>query len=204
MNAIRVPPSQRRTSSAAFAVALLALTTGWQGTALADAGAKLTKSPVAASPPEPAQATTLVKVDDAWVRATVKGQTASGGFMSLTASRDLTLIGFTTPAAGETELHDMVMEGDVMRMRAIDKLPLPAGQAITLKPGPGGKHLMLMDLKRQLKDGEQVVLKLKLRTADGKTLTQDITVPVKAARPMGGAAPRPAPSAHDGHGHHGH
>jgi len=99
--------------------------------------------------------------------------------MSLTASQDLTLLGFSTSIAGETELHEMVMDGNVMRMRAIESLALPAGQVITLKPGAGGKHLMLMDLKRQLKEGEDITLKLKLRGPDGKIATQEIKVPVK-------------------------
>lgn len=191
------PERYRYRLPAALAAIVMTMSAGWHGIGHADTAGQAARAPKAAKAAE----ATLVKVDDAWVRATVKGQTASGGFMSLTASRDLTLIGFTTPAAGQAELHDMVMEDDVMRMRAIDALPLPAGQAVMLKPGPGGKHLMLMNLKRQLKEGEQVALKLKLRTADGKTLTQDVTVPVRAMRPAGGAAPRPAASAH---GHHAH
>lgn len=178
MHGPRFPSRRIRTLPMAFALGLMALT------------ARV-----------PAQAETPVKVDDAWVRATVKGQTASGGFMSLTSSRDLTLIGFSTPAAGQAELHDMVMEGDVMRMRAIDALPLPAGQAVTLKPGPGGKHLMLMDLKRQLKEGEQVLLKLRLRTADGKALTQEVTVPVRRMQATAPAQPASAKGAEAAHAH---
>lgn len=142
-----------------------------------------------AKPATPAKASAdaaLVKVDDAWVRPTVKGQTASGGYMSLTASQNLTLVGFATMVAGETELHDMVMDGSVMRMRAIESLALPAGQTVTLKSGPGGKHLMLMDLKQQLNEGDVLILTLKLRNEQGKTLTQDIRVPVKASPMMQG------------------
>ena len=125
----------------------------------------------------------LVKADAAWIRATVKGQTATGGFMSLTAAQPLTLMGFSTSAAGESELHEMVMDGSVMRMRAIETLALPAGKTVTLRPGAGGQHLMLMDLKQPLRDGEEVLLTLQLRTADGQRLTQDIKVPVKAQKP---------------------
>jgi copper(I)-binding protein len=100
--------------------------------------------------------------------------------MTLTAQRDLTLVGFRTKVAGEAELHDMVMDGDVMRMRALDALSLPAGQPVALRPGPGGKHLMLMGLKGPLKAGDELSLTLKLRTPDGKTLTQTIKVPVQA------------------------
>lgn len=138
--------------------------------------------PKAAAPTQHAQAP-LVQVDGSWIRATVKGQMATGGFMSLTASQPLTLTGFSSPAAGESELHEMDMDGGVMRMRAIESLPLPAGKAVTLRPGAGGQHLMLMDLKQPLKEGDLVSLTLRLRTADGQNLTQDIKVPVRAQRP---------------------
>jgi copper(I)-binding protein len=150
-----------------------------------------------ANKPAVAAEAPVVKVENPWVRPTVKGQTASGGFMGLTASRDLTLIGFATPVAGETELHEMVMEGDVMRMRAVDALHLPSDQTVELKPGPGNKHLMLMDLKRQLKTGEALKLTLKLRDTDGKVFTQEIIVPVRAST-ASGAAVVPGGHQHDG------
>lgn len=121
----------------------------------------------------------LVKVSDAWIRATVKGQTGTGGFMNLTASQALTLTGFSTAAAADSELHEMAMDGGVMRMRAVPSLPLPAGQTVSLRPGMGGHHLMLMDLKQQLKEGDEVTVTLLLRAADGKVLKQDVKVPVK-------------------------
>lgn len=123
---------------------------------------------------------TLVKVDKAWIRATVKGQSGTGGFMNLTATQPMTLVGFSTAVAADSELHEMAMDGDVMRMHAVPSLPLPAGQTVELRPGMGGHHLMLMSLKQQLKEGDEVTLTLKLRTADGKALTQDIKVPVKS------------------------
>ncbi len=147
------------------------------------------------SAPETAQP--LVQVADAWVRQAVPGQTATGGFMTLTASRELTLVGFASPAAGETELHDMVMDGDVMRMRAMPSLALPAGQPVALRPGVGGQHLMLMGLKRPLKAGDTLSLTLKLRTPDGKLLKQTVKVPVLATAPKPAAA-EPA-AAHHGH-----
>jgi copper(I)-binding protein len=135
----------------------------------------------------------LVQVSDAWVRPAVPGQSATGGFMTLTAQRDLTLVGFHTKVAGETELHDMVMDGDVMRMRALDSLSLPAGQPVVLRPGPGGKHLMLMGLKGPLKAGDELPLTLKLRTPDGKALTQTVRVPVQAGPVKPSAAVPSAP-----------
>lgn len=148
----------------------------------ADKGDKADKA-AANKPPVNAEAnatTPLVKVSDAWIRATVKGQSGTGGFMNLTASQALTLTGFSSPVAADSELHEMAMDGGVMRMRAVPSLLLPAGQTVSLRPGMGGQHLMLMDLKRQLKEGDEVVLTLLLRTADGKAVKQDIKVQVKS------------------------
>src|SRR5260221_175469 len=82
-----------------------------------------------------------VKADAAWARASVPGQQATGAFMRLTAEEPLRLVGVESPAAGLAEVHEMKMEGDVMRMRAIDGLDLPKGVAVDLKPG--GYHVML-------------------------------------------------------------
>ncbi len=121
----------------------------------------------------------LVKVDDAWVRQAVKGQSGTGGFMTLTSRVPLTLVGFRSPVASSAELHEMSMQGDVMRMRAIDALPLPAGQAVALQHG--GHHLMLTGLKQPLSVGAQVPLTLLLRNGQGQVLKQTIKVPVQAA-----------------------
>ena len=76
-----------------------------------------------------------VKVEQPWVRATVPQQRATGAFMQLTASRDTRLVAAQSPVAGVVEIHEMVMERDVMKMRAIPGLPLPPGQAGGLQPG---------------------------------------------------------------------
>jgi copper(I)-binding protein len=128
----------------------------------------------------------LVKVDDAWIRPAVAGQMATGGFMSLTAKKNLTLVGFVSPVARSSELHEMAMDGDVMRMRAVPSIALPAGKTVSLQTGPGHQHLMLMDLRQPLKAGDEVRLTLKLRTPDGKSLTQTIKVPVKNGQMMQG------------------
>lgn len=135
----------------------------------------------------------LVQVEGAWIRATVKGQAVTGGFMDLTSSQALTLVGFETTVAKHAELHEMAMEGDVMRMRAIDALPLPAGTTVSLKPG--AHHLMLTDLKRPLSEGESVSLTLLLKGADGQVRKQVVSVPVKV---MWMAHPQ---SEHEHHAH---
>ena len=89
-----------------------------------------------------------VDVQNAWARATVQGQKATGAFMTLTAPSASKLVSVSSPVAGVAEVHEMKMEGDVMKMRAIPGLDLPAGKAVDLKPG--GYHVMLMDLKLPL------------------------------------------------------
>ena len=125
-----------------------------------------------------------VQVKDAWARPAVQGQTATGAFMSLTSSDGARLIGASSPVAGVVEIHEMVMDGNVMKMRAIPGLDLPPGRSVELKPG--GYHVMLMDLKRPLKVGERVPVELRLETRDKRLVTQPIEVEVAlacAARP---------------------
>ncbi len=126
-----------------------------------------------------------VTVKDPWVRGTVAEQKATGAFMLLTATADARLVSAASPVAGVVEIHEMRMEDNVMRMRAITGLALPAGKAVELKPG--GYHVMLMDLKRPLKDGETVPLTLTVESKDGKRTTLEVQAPVTAlAAPAGG------------------
>lgn len=128
-----------------------------------------------------AQAQTSVK--DAWVRATVPHQGATGAFMVITSAQGGELVGAASPVAGTVEVHEMKMDGDVMKMAAIDKLALPAGQAVELKPG--SYHVMLMNLKKEIKAGEAVPVTLTVKGADGKTETVSVQA---EARAMGAAA----------------
>lgn len=125
-----------------------------------------------------------VAVDAPWVRATVPQQTATGAFMRLTASRDLRLIGARSDVAQNTEVHEMAMQGQMMRMREVAAVPLPRGQAVAL--APGGYHVMLIGLKRPLSAGEQVALTLVFEDAGGKRSEQTVQAPV---RPLGAGAP---------------
>ena len=122
-----------------------------------------------------AHAQTTVK--DAWVRGTVAQQKASGAFMHITSAQGGKLLSVSSPVAGVAEIHEMAMQGDTMRMRAVPALELPAGKAVELKPG--GYHLMLMDLKNQLKAGETVPLTLVVEGKDGKRETVAVQAVVK-------------------------
>lgn len=119
-----------------------------------------------------------VVADNAWARASVTGQKATGAFMRLTASSATRLVRAESAAAGVTEIHEMKMDGDVMKMRAIAGLDLPAGQAVELKPG--GYHVMLMDLKQQMKGGDVVPITLVFEDEAKKRFTQEIKAPVTA------------------------
>ena len=81
-----------------------------------------------------------VTVQDAWVRGTVPGQTSSGAFMTLQSADGAKVVGVSTPVAGTAEIHEMKMEGNVMRMRAVPSLELPKGQTVQLKPGGMSVH----------------------------------------------------------------
>lgn len=107
-----------------------------------------------------------VKVDDPWVRTTVAAQKATGAFMQLTAAKPMKLVAASSPVAGMVEIHEMKMDDGVMKMRAVDALPLPAGQAVALKPG--SYHVMLMGLNGAIKAGDTVPLTLTLEGEDGK------------------------------------
>ena len=138
-----------------------------------------------------------VKIDNAWARATVQGQKATGAFMKITATQATQLVAVATPVAGVAEVHEMKMEGGVMKMRAMPALDLPAGQAVELKPG--GYHLMLMDLKAPLAKDSSVALTLTFRDAKGVETRQQVNVPVTTGMPQGGLSGH----AH-GHGAHKH
>ena len=130
-----------------------------------------------------AQTSPDVKVDAAWVRGTAEGQSGTGGFMTLTAKESLRLIGLASPVAGLVEVHEMKMENDVMKMRALPGLDLPAGKAVEFKSG--GNHIMLMDLKQTLKYGSKVPVTLTFADAQGKQSTMTVQMPVafKAPKP---------------------
>ena len=123
------------------------------------------------------------KVERPWARATVQGQDATGAYMTLTTTEPLTLLGAATPAAGIVEIHQMKMEGDVMKMRAVDTLPLKPGTPLLF--APNGYHFMLMDLKGPFRAGASIRMTLRFRDAKGAERTQEVTVPVALAAPGG-------------------
>lgn len=126
-----------------------------------------------------------VQVTGAWVRATVAGQMGSGAFMKITARAATRLVGISSPVAGVADVHEMKMDGDIMKMRAVQSLDLPAGKTVELKAG--GYHVMLMDLKQSLTAGSSVPLTLRFKNAKGVESKLDISVPVSTVAPGAGA-----------------
>ena len=140
-----------------------------------------------------------VTVSDAWVRATVPGQKASGAFMKITANANTKLIGVSSPVAGMAEIHEMKMDKDVMHMTALPNgLDLPAGKAVELKPG--GFHVMLMDIKAPLTKDSTVPMTLTLQDAKGVKSTVELKVLVGMQAP---AMPSHDHSTHN-HSEHNH
>jgi hypothetical protein len=136
---------------------------------------------IAIAVPCAAQAQTL-DIKNAWARATVQGQKASGAFMTITAKDAGKLVSVSSPVAGVVEVHEMKLAGDVMKMRAVaGGLDLPAGQAIELKPG--GYHVMLMDLKLPLVKDTTIPMTLVFKDAKGKESRTEIKLPVSTMKP---------------------
>jgi copper(I)-binding protein len=140
-----------------------------------------------------------VTVTDAWARATVQGQKATGAFMKITAKDNTKLVGVSSPVAAVAEIHEMKMDKDVMKMSALPNgLELPAGKAVELKPG--GYHVMLMDLKSPLTKDTTVPLTLTLQDAKGVKSTVELKVLVGMQPP---AMPSHDHSTHN-HSEHNH
>jgi copper(I)-binding protein len=125
-----------------------------------------------------------IAVTNAWARATVQGQKATGAFMTVTSKENSKLVAASTPVAGIVEIHEMKMDKDVMKMSALPNgLDLPAGKAVDLKPG--GFHIMLMDLKLPLNKDVAVPLTLTFQDSSGKKSQQVVQVPVSVQPPSG-------------------
>ncbi len=126
----------------------------------------------------PARAEPPIQLSQAWARPTVEGQTAGGAFVRIAnGGAGDRLLSASSPAAIAVELHTMSMDGEVMKMRQVEAIEVPAGKTVELKPG--GLHLMFMGLKAPLKAGSTVPLTLKFEKAGELS----VTVPVAQQAP---------------------
>jgi copper(I)-binding protein len=126
-------------------------------------------------------------ISQAWTRATPNGAKVGGGFLTVEnkGSAPDRLIGGSADVAGSVQVHEMSMDGGVMKMRPMEKgLTIDPGK--TVKLAPGGYHLMMMDLKSQLKQGDKVPVTLEFEKAGKVTVSLDVAG-VGAQGPGGGS-----------------
>lgn len=105
-----------------------------------------------------------VVVSDASARATAPGQESAAIRFSITSKKEARLMAIVSPVASAVEIHSMTHDNGVMKMRAIEFLPLPAGKMVKL--GMSGNHVMLLNLKNPLKAGDSVPLTITVEFAD--------------------------------------
>lgn len=117
-----------------------------------------------------------VTVSGAWVRATAPGQDTAAVSLKITSQKDGSLVGVSSKASAKAELHTMKMENDMMMMRRVQSLALPAKQEVSLGEGD---HIMLIGLKKPLKEGDTVKLTLTVEFADKTKENIDIKADVK-------------------------
>ena len=118
------------------------------------------------------------QVEDAWVRATVAGQPATGAFMHITSTTDSKLVGVSSPVAKMVQIHQSSMNNDVMSMRQVDSVELPAGKTVVFDAN--GYHVMFMGLAAQVKEGDKVPLTLTVQDAKGVQESVEVLAPARA------------------------
>ena len=122
-----------------------------------------------------------ISVSDAWARATMPGQMVSGAYMRIQSDTDARLVGVTSTAVPRVEVHEMKMDGGIMRMRELEAIELPKGKTVSL--APGGLHIMLMNLAQPIAAGDVIPLTLTVESG-GKRQTVEVNA---EARAIGGA-----------------
>jgi len=131
-----------------------------------------------------------INVSEAWARATMPGQPVSGAYMQIRSDADARLVGVSSPAVPRVEVHEMKMDGDVMRMREVKAIELPKGKTVSLQPG--GFHIMLMNLQKPIAAGDVIPLTLVVESG-GKQQAVEVKV---EARAMGSGAMSNQPMQH--------
>ena len=123
-----------------------------------------------------------LKISGGWAKAMLPGQPVGGGYLTVqnTGSEADRLLSITSPSSPDVQIHEMKMEGDVMKMRQLaEGLEIPAGGKVELKPG--GSHLMFMSVPEPFKEGGMVKIMLKFEKAGGV----EVSLPVAAADSTG-------------------
>jgi copper(I)-binding protein len=110
-----------------------------------------------------------VTVRNVWARATAPGQNTASIYLEIVSNADAALVGVTSPLAKSAQMHTMRTEGGVMKMRAMQRIELPARKSVTF--APGGLHIMLAGIGRPLREKEKIPLELAIEGAGGGTST---------------------------------
>jgi len=125
-----------------------------------------------------------ISVTDAWARATMPGQPVSGAYMQIQADADARLLSVSSSVVPRVEVHEMNMDGGVMRMREVKSIELPKGKTVSLEPG--GFHIMLMNLKKPIAAGDVIPLTLIVESG-GKQQKVEVKAVARAMNMGGGA-----------------
>jgi len=118
-----------------------------------------------------------VTISQPWIRGMVAGQSNTAFYASIESTEATRLAGLSSPVAKKIEIHEMVMDGGVMKMHPVESLELPANKVVELKPG--GYHAMLIDVSKPLAKGEKVPVRLTFRNKDGKERSTDVQAEVQ-------------------------
>ncbi|MFW5431975.1 MAG: copper chaperone PCu(A)C [Methylophilaceae bacterium] len=122
---------------------------------------------------------TEVSISNAWVREPAPGQKIGAAYMTLNSAQTSKLVyAEAADTAGSVEIHSMSMNNGVMKMRMLDELTLEANTPKEL--APGGFHLMMFDLKKPLKAGEEVAFRLCFEDVSGNITHQNVTLAIKS------------------------
>jgi periplasmic copper chaperone A len=135
-----------------------------------------------------AHAESTIEIKDPRARATVPGQKVAGVYLEITSRENARVVGVRSTASKSAEIHSMSTQGGMMRMRRLDGIDLPGGQAVRFEPG--GNHIMLLDIRAPLAPGQHVPVTLVISQKGNRRSIQ-----VQAeVRPLDGGG--------SAHGHH--
>ncbi|MGA7751137.1 MAG: copper chaperone PCu(A)C [Gallionella sp.] len=124
-----------------------------------------------------------IEISGAWTRATAPGQDQAGVDITITSKQAAILVGVSSPVAKTAELHSMMTEGGMMRMREVKAIELPAGKRVNL--GESGYHLMLDGLKAPLKEGDSVPLTLSIKVGKQEAVKIETKAEVRSLHATG-------------------
>lgn len=123
-----------------------------------------------------------VAVSDAWSRASAPGQVSAAVGLRITSQKEARMVAVSSPASASAEMHTMTHENNMMKMRMVESFALPAQKEVVL--GAGGDHLMLINLKKPLREGDRVPLTLTVQFADKTTEKIEVVAVVQALTAM--------------------